>query len=71
MKLISANIRFDNPKDLKYNWAGRRTLMAKCLNNFSPDILGTQEVRMEQLKDLEGLLINLKIDRKTRNWILE
>lgn len=71
MKLISANIRFDNPKDLKHNWAGRRTLMAKCLNKFSPDLLGTQEGRMDQLKDLEGLLVNLKMEDKNRNWILE
>jgi endonuclease/exonuclease/phosphatase family metal-dependent hydrolase len=71
MKLISANIRFDNPNDLKKNWAGRRLLMAKCLNNFSPDILGTQEGRMDQLKDLEGLLVGLKMESRNRNWILE
>lgn len=71
MKLISANIRFDNPKDLKNNWAGRRLLMAKCLNKFSPDILGTQEGRMDQLKDLEGLLVGLKMEDQNRNWISE
>lgn len=71
MKLISANIRFDNPKDLQHNWAGRRKLLAKCLNDFSPDLIGTQEGRKDQLEDLEGLLLNLKMEAKNRNWILE
>lgn len=71
MKLISANIRFDNPKDLKHNWAGRRLLMAKCLNDFSPDLLGTQEGRKNQLEDLASLLKDLKMETTNRNWILE
>jgi endonuclease/exonuclease/phosphatase family metal-dependent hydrolase len=71
MRLISSNIRFDNPKDLEHNWAGRRVLLAKCLTDFAPDIIATQEGRKTQLEDLEGLLINYKKATFNRNWIEE
>jgi endonuclease/exonuclease/phosphatase family metal-dependent hydrolase len=71
VKLISSNIRFDNPKDQHNDWNGRRLLLSKCLNDFSPDIIGTQEGRKGQLEDLEGLLINLKKETTNRDWIPE
>ncbi len=71
MRIISSNIRFDNPKDQENDWAGRRHLLAKCLNDFKADIIGTQEGRKEQLKDLESLLFGLKSETTNRKWILE
>jgi endonuclease/exonuclease/phosphatase family metal-dependent hydrolase len=71
MNLISANIRFDNPLDNENAWKNRRTLLAKCLKEFEPDIVGTQEGRKDQLKDLSSLLTNLKMADSHRNWIPE
>lgn len=70
-KIATSNIRFDNPKDGNNDWNGRREILAECINEFSPDILGTQEGREGQIKDLSGLLNNLQLIEEHRDWIEE
>ena len=70
LQIISCNIRFDNPKDGKHSWKGRREHLAQRINHFSPHIMGTQEGRRPQLKDLESL-VNLKMIDTHRDWISE
>ncbi|PIK14642.1 endonuclease/exonuclease/phosphatase family protein [Halobacteriovorax sp. JY17] len=71
LKVASANIRFDNPGDSPNDWSGRRELLSRLINDFTPDILGTQEGREPQLKNLESLLPNHKLIDLNRDWIEE
>jgi len=69
IKIMSSNIRFNNPADKEHDWNGRRVLLSNVINSFSPDILGTQEGWEPQLKDLHSLLENYEISDKHRDWI--
>ncbi len=71
LKVASTNIRFDNPADKPNDWSGRKELLTSLINNFSPDIIGTQEGREPQLKDLESLLPSHKLIDLNREWIDE
>lgn len=58
MKLtaMSFNIRYDKPDPDEHNWRVRRNAVAALINHYSPDIIGTQEARANQLLDLHRLL---------------
>ena len=71
IKVASSNIRFDNPKDGNHDWNHRRAVLSSALIEFSPDLLGTQEGRKPQIKDLETLLPNLKLIDDHRDWMEE
>jgi len=71
LKIISANIRFDNPADKPNDWPARRSVFSDAINSFEADLLGTQEGRRPQLKDLESLLPNLELADGHRDWITE
>jgi len=71
LKITSANIRFENPADGPHNWNYRRGLLSQILNHQSLDLLGTQEGREPQLRDLEGLLKGLQLSDENRDWIDE
>ena len=78
IRLISSNIRFDNPEDGEHSWENRRDVLAKRLLDFGPHLIGTQEGRQTQLRDLEEVL---KVHNKAtkgnysllskRTWIKE
>lgn len=70
-KIVSSNIRFDNPKDGIHDWQGRRKILANLINDFNPDLLGTQEGREPQLKDFNSLLNHLEVVDGHRDWIPE
>jgi endonuclease/exonuclease/phosphatase family metal-dependent hydrolase len=42
--VITANVRFSDPKDGVNVWANRRELLVKTLLKYNPDIIGCQEV---------------------------
>ncbi|ATH06662.1 hypothetical protein BIY24_01525 [Halobacteriovorax marinus] len=71
LKVASTNIRFDNPADAPNDWAGRKSLLSELINNFAPDLLGTQEGREPQLKDLDQLLPAHTLIDGHRSWITE
>jgi endonuclease/exonuclease/phosphatase family metal-dependent hydrolase len=58
MKLtaMSFNIRYDKPDPDERNWRVRRDAVAALISHHSPDIIGTQEARANQLLDLHRLL---------------
>ncbi|MDJ0584153.1 endonuclease/exonuclease/phosphatase family protein [Microcystis sp. M49636_WE2] len=58
MKLtaMSFNIRYDKPDPDERNWRVRREAVAALIAHYSPDIIGTQEARANQLLDLHRLL---------------
>lgn len=69
LRIISSNIRYENPKDGDHDWPNRREYLAECLNRFDAHLIGTQEGREDQLRDLEKLLPNLKMVDSHRRWI--
>lgn len=71
LKITSANIRFENPADGRHDWQHRRALLSEILNKQKLDLLGTQEGREPQLRDLEGLLTGLQLSDTHRSWIKE
>jgi endonuclease/exonuclease/phosphatase family metal-dependent hydrolase len=71
VRLITCNIRFDNPADGENRWEYRRELLARTLLQKSPDIIATQEGRYHQLVDLASLLPGYRLVDDHRAWIKE
>lgn len=71
IKIISSNIRFDNPSDGINAWNFRKDLLSKTFTSLSADLICSQEGRIDQLKDLESLLCNYKLEDSHRDWIKE
>jgi len=55
-KVMTFNIRFDNPADGINAWPNRTELVREYLREKSPDIVGFQEVLHHQVLDLEDML---------------
>ena len=58
VKVISYNIRYNNPNDGKDIWENRRTTIVDFIKNENPDFLGLQEVNHSQLLFLNSKLSN-------------
>lgn len=56
LKIMSFNIRYDNPRDGTNAWSNRKEMAAKTISFHDVDIVGLQEVLIHQLQDLAGLL---------------
>lgn len=69
-RIVSSNIRFDNPRDGDHQWKHRKSVLAGIINKFSPHLLGTQEGRRAQLYDFKGEL-KLELADDHREWIDE
>ena len=48
-RVVSFNIRYDSPKDIRNSWDERKKLLIETVNYLNPDILALQEVRYNQL----------------------
>lgn len=68
-KIITANIRFDNPADEQDAWPHRRKFLAETLLSHSPILISTQEGRQPQLEDFASLLNGYELVSKNRQWI--
>jgi endonuclease/exonuclease/phosphatase family metal-dependent hydrolase len=68
-KIITSNIRFDNPADEKDAWPFRRSFLAETLLSHIPTIISTQEGRRPQLEDFASLLPEYSLISKNRQWI--
>jgi len=53
LKVMSFNVRYDNPADASNNWQYRRDRVADAINFYDADVVGTQEVLKNQLDDLK------------------
>lgn len=58
LKLMTYNIRFDNPADAPHTWQARKPLILKQIIDFDADIIGVQEALYQQVLDLENGLAN-------------
>ena len=68
-KIISSNIRFDDPSDNEYQWKYRKPVLVECFKEFVPDLVATQEGRHQQLMDLSDELHPLVLADSHRSWI--
>jgi len=71
LKVVSSNIRFDNPKDGDHRWGNRKDILKECIEDFSPDLLSTQEGYRPQLESLNECLPHLSLISSHRDWIKE
>lgn len=57
LKLMSFNIRYYNTADsAELSWQTRRDGIFRMIRRENPDVIGMQEVRIEQLNDLDTML---------------
>lgn len=56
LNVMSFNIRYDNPEDSLNNWQYRKDNVAQIVKDKKVDVLGTQEVLVNQLNDLKDRL---------------
>ncbi|MBO0321510.1 endonuclease/exonuclease/phosphatase family protein [Muricauda sp. CAU 1633] len=53
LDVISYNIRYDNPNDKPNHWDNRKEFLIAQLNFYAPDVFGTQEGLVHQLKAID------------------
>lgn len=56
LNVMTYNIRFDNPQDSLNSWQYRKDVAAQIIKDKNIDIVGTQEVLVNQLNDLKERL---------------
>jgi endonuclease/exonuclease/phosphatase family metal-dependent hydrolase len=56
LHVMTFNIRYDNPGDSLNNWQFRKDVVAETIKEYDVDLLGTQEVLANQLRDLKERL---------------
>ncbi len=54
IRVMSYNIRYDNPDDGVNAWSQRRLAVVERIAAFQPDVIGLQEVLHHQLEELSG-----------------
>jgi endonuclease/exonuclease/phosphatase family metal-dependent hydrolase len=56
IKVITLNVRYDNPRDSLNAWPNRAAIVCSFINNEKPDIFGMQEVLLSQYELLDSAL---------------
>jgi endonuclease/exonuclease/phosphatase family metal-dependent hydrolase len=56
VRVMTYNIRFDNPLDGENRWEFRKERLAQVILSHQPDVLGVQEALHHQVLDLAGFL---------------
>ena len=76
MKVMSYNIRYDNPNDGENKWDNRKDAIVNLIRYYQPDFIGVQEALLHQLNYIEDNLPHLdstKFDLISHNtfWLSE
>lgn len=58
LKVMSFNIRYNNPADNQNSWENRRKACVAMINDVQPDIFGVQEALPDQMNYFDSSLIN-------------
>lgn len=58
IKVMTLNVRYDNPKDSLNAWPNRTSVVINFIRNEKPDLLGMQEVLVQQYDILDSALQN-------------
>lgn len=53
VRVMTYNIRFDNPADGPNSWPNRRDYLIRQVAHYAPDVMGTQEGLIHQLEEME------------------
>lgn len=56
MKVMTLNLRYDNPRDSLNAWPNRAAMVCRYLKEEKPDLLGMQEVLTNQFELLDSVL---------------
>ena len=56
VKVITYNIRYDNPKDGENRWDNRKGFLTDQIKFYEPDFLGTQEGLVHQVSFIDSVL---------------
>lgn len=56
VKVMTLNLRYDNPRDSTNAWPNRASLVSSFIRNEKPDLLGMQEVLAHQYEYLDSVL---------------
>ncbi|HET6646226.1 MAG TPA: endonuclease/exonuclease/phosphatase family protein [Pyrinomonadaceae bacterium] len=56
IRVMSFNIRYDEPRDKENAWPNRKELVASMIRFHQADLVGVQEALERQMRDLEKLL---------------
>jgi endonuclease/exonuclease/phosphatase family metal-dependent hydrolase len=56
LKVMTLNVRYDNPHDSANAWPNRASIVCNLLKNEKPDLLGMQEVLIHQYEMLDSVL---------------
>jgi endonuclease/exonuclease/phosphatase family metal-dependent hydrolase len=56
LKVMTYNLRFDNPADSVNAWPNRKQKVFDLLSKYDPDVIGVQEALLHQLTDITGNL---------------
>ena len=67
VKVMTYNIRNSNANDGVNKWDKRKQALANLILKVNPDVLGTQEVLIKQLKDMKKLLPEYDVQGMGRN----
>jgi len=68
IRVMTFNIRFDNPKDGDKRWEYRKDLVCEIIRRYHPQILGIQEATWRQIMDLRSALPEYEFCIKGRVW---
>ena len=66
-KVITYNIRYDNPKDEENRWDNRKDFLTDQIKFYEPDFLGTQEGLAHQVSFIDSTLTQYKYIGVGRN----
>lgn len=67
LKIITYNIRFDNPNDGENKWDLRKEFLSQQIQFYNPDIWGTQEGKLHQLQYLDSTLTQYRFIGRGRD----
>jgi endonuclease/exonuclease/phosphatase family metal-dependent hydrolase len=56
LKVITLNVRYDNPRDSLNAWSYRASMVSSFLKNEKPDVFGMQEVLSNQMEYLDSVM---------------
>ena len=56
LKIMTYNVRYDNPNDGENAWVNRKEFLCSQLSFYEPDIFGIQEALPNQVTDIAGML---------------
>jgi endonuclease/exonuclease/phosphatase family metal-dependent hydrolase len=56
LRIMTYNIRFDNPQDSVNAWPNRKQKVFNLLKKYDADIIGLQEALLHQITDITGAL---------------